>query len=285
MSKKFMPSRRQVIKGGGLAAIGAAAGVVPGVKKAVAAVSVKTPRWAFVVDLRRCTGCRACTVACKAEFNLPIGVFRAAVYEEVYGKFPKSEKPFLPRLCNHCEGSAADGVPPCVEACPQYPLGQEEYTTSAGKKISYKVGATYKRPDGLILYDTSKCIGCGACIEACPYGARNFHPFIKAGADTSEQSITKCTFCQHRIDQGVVPACVNICPPEARTFGDLNDPESKVSKLIWEFRLKDKRSETTLLPDQGTVPMVFYIDPQEALKKMETAKKNFQGESWQDTIL
>ena len=90
------------------------------ISKAVAARG-KAPRWAFIVDLRRCTGCRTCTVACKAEMNTPLGAFRAAVYDEVTGTFPKAEKHFLPRLCNHCEGNKEDGIPPCIKDCPEYP--------------------------------------------------------------------------------------------------------------------------------------------------------------------
>jgi tetrathionate reductase subunit B len=107
MNEKDALSRRQVIKGAGALALGTAAGLAP-ISKAAAARAKKAPRWAFIVDLRRCTGCRSCTVACKAEFDVPLGAFRAAVYQEYHGKFPKTEKLFLPRLCNHCEGSKED---------------------------------------------------------------------------------------------------------------------------------------------------------------------------------
>ncbi len=106
-----------------------------------------------------------------------------------------------------------------------------------------------------------------------------------SGKDTTKNGITKCTFCQHRIDKGVTPACVNICPARARIFGDLNDPDSEVSKLVKEFGLVDKRNETTLLPDENTVPMCFYIDPNGALKKMATAKKKFvEMDAWLDQV-
>jgi tetrathionate reductase subunit B len=150
MKENVDVSRRQVLKGAGVAAIGAAAGLLP-TGKALAA-RAKAPRWAFIVDLRRCTGCRSCTVACKAEFNTPLGAFRAAVYEEVHGKYPNSEKLFLPRLCNQCEGNKEDEIPPCVKACPEYPKGRKKFTTAEGKTIRYRYGATYKRPDGLILF-------------------------------------------------------------------------------------------------------------------------------------
>ncbi|MFH1487418.1 MAG: 4Fe-4S dicluster domain-containing protein [Pseudomonadota bacterium] len=285
MSENVNLSRRQMLKGAGAMAIGAAAGMMPA-GKAFAAGEKKAPRWAFVVDLRRCIGCRACTIACKAEFSTPLGAFRSAVYEETYGQFPQSEKFFLPRLCNHCEGSKEDGVPPCVKVCPEYPKGRSKFTTAEGETIRYSYGATYKRPDGLVLFDNSLCVGCGKCIDKCPYGARNWDLSLMSGKDQTKNAITKCTFCQHRIDKGVSPACVNICPGRARIFGDLNDPDSQVSKLVKEFKLEDKRKESTLLPAENTVPMLFYIDPKGAVTKMATAKKKFeQNEGWLDQIV
>ena len=284
MSDKKSLTRRQLLKGAGAIALTGAASAVPA-KKALAA-SGKAPRWGFIVDLRRCTGCRSCTVACKAEFNVPLGAFRAAVYDEVVGKYPKAEKLFLPRLCNHCEGNKEDEVPPCVKICPEYPKGRKKFTTPEGKTIRYRYGATYKRPDGLILWDNSLCIGCGKCIDACPYGARTWNRLQLSGKDSTKNAITKCTFCQHRIDQAVAPACVNICPMNARVFGDLNDADSEVSKLVKEFGLEQNRPTTTLLPAENTVPMLYYIDPQAALSKMSTAKKKFvQNEAWQDVII
>ncbi|MBW1608058.1 MAG: 4Fe-4S dicluster domain-containing protein [Deltaproteobacteria bacterium] len=274
MDEQLSVSRRQVLKGAGAAALTGAAGLVT-TGKAFAA-RAEAPRWAFIVDLRRCIGCRACTVACKAEFNVPLGAFRAAVYGEVTGVYPDSEMHFLPRLCNHCEGNKEDKVPPCVKECPEYPKDRREFVASDGKKIRYRGGATYKRPDGLILFDNKLCTGCGKCIEACPYGARNFNKLLISGKDSTKNGITKCNFCEHRIDNGVDPACVNICPGRARFFGDLNDPASKVSKLNKEFGLVDKRQETTLLPVENTVPMCFYIDDHGVLSKMAAAKQKFE---------
>jgi tetrathionate reductase subunit B len=283
MKENVSLSRRQALKGAGVVAIGTAAGLLP-LGKAEAA-RAKAPRWAFIVDLRRCTGCRSCTVACKAEFNTPLGAFRAAVYEEVHGKYPKSEKLFLPRLCNHCEGNKTDEIPPCVKVCPEYPKGRKKYTTPDGKTIRYRYGATYKRPDGLILFENDLCVGCGKCIDKCPYGARNWDMSRKSGKDPTKQSIVKCSFCQHRIDQGVVPSCVNTCPPGARKFGDLNDPNSEVSKLVKEFGLETNRNKTTLLPAEDTVPMLFYIDPKGAVTRMANAKRKFeQNQAWLDLI-
>jgi tetrathionate reductase subunit B len=274
MSEKLSISRRQLLKGTGAAALTGAVSLVPA-SKAIAA-KAKAPRWAFIVDLRRCIGCRACTVACKAEFDVPLGAFRAAVYEEVTGTFPNSEKHFLPRLCNHCEGNKEDKIPPCVKECPEYPKDRRKFTTSEGKTIRYRGGATYKRPDGLILFDNSLCTGCGKCIEACPYGARNFNKLLISGKDSTKNGITKCDFCDHRVSKGVAPSCVNICPGRARTFGDLNDPASEVSKLNKAFGLLEKRKETTLLPGENTVPACFYIDPKGVLSKMAVAKKKYE---------
>jgi len=274
MSKKITLTRRQALKGIGVATITGTASLMP-VAKAMAA-RAKAPRWAFIVDLRRCIGCRACTVACKAEFDVPLGAFRAAVYEEVYGTFPNSEKHFLPRLCNHCEGNKEDKIPPCVKECPEYPKDRRKFVTADGKKIRYRGGATYKRPDGLILFDNKFCTGCGKCINACPYGARNFDKLLISGKDSTKNGITKCSFCQHRIDKGVTPSCVNICPGRARIFGDLNDPASEVSKLNTEFGLVEKRKKTTLLSDENTLPACFYIDPEGVLSKMASAKKKFE---------
>lgn len=284
MQEQLSISRRQLLKGTGAAALTGAVSLVPS-GKAIAARG-EEPRWAFIVDLRRCIGCRACTIACKAEFNVPLGAFRAAVFEEVYGTFPKSEKLFLPKLCNHCEGNKENQVPPCVKACPEYPKDRREFVTTGGKKIRYRGGATYKRPDGLILFDNSLCVGCGKCIEACPYGARNWDKSLLSGKDKTKNAITKCNFCEHRIAKSVTPSCVNICPGRARIFGDLNDPASEVSKLNKQFGLVEKRKETTLLPGENTIPMCFYIDPQGALKKMAVARKKYEkNDAIQDIII
>ena len=283
MSEKITLTRRQMLKGAGAVTLTGAASLVPA-SKAIAA-KAKAPRWAFIVDLRRCIGCRACTVACKAEFEVPLGAFRTAVYGEVTGVYPNSEMHFLPKLCNHCEGNKEDKVPPCVKECPEYPKDRREFITPDGKKIRYRGGATYKRPDGLILFDNSLCTGCGKCIEACPYGARNFNKLLISCKDSTKNGITKCDFCDHRVSKGVAPSCVNICPGRARFFGDLNDPASEVSKLSKGFGLVEKRNETTLLPGENTVAMCFYIDTKGALSKMAAAKKKYEkNDAIQDRI-
>lgn len=262
-------SRRKLLSGAGAAAAGAVVLASP-VKEAAAAASV--PRWGMVMDLRACIGCRACTVSCKAENDVSLGRFRTVVQEKTWGTFPATKKAFLPLMCNHCEGNEKDGIPPCVKVCPQYPGDRATFVSPSGESISYRSGGTYKRPDGLILIDVKQCIGCGKCIDACPYGVRSFDPFTKAGKEPTKQAADKCTGCDHRIDNGVEPACVNTCQGNARIWGDLNDPESKVSKLIKEHGAE----KNILLPDEGTRPNVFYIDPDNVMntvyKKREPKK-------------
>ena len=279
MSEKVDESRRKMVKTAGMVAAGVAAtSLVPAME--AAAAKAKAPRWAMVFDLRRCIGCRGCTVACKAEYDVPLGVWNTVVNEEVVGKYPNAKKPFMPIRCNHCEGNKEDKVPPCVKNCPEYPKTRQKFKTPDGKTIRYRDGATYKRPDGLILFKNEYCVGCGKCIEACPYGARAFNKRLKAGKDSTKNAITKCSSCQHRIDQGVAPACVNICQGRARIFGDLNDPASEVSKLVKEFGLVKNRDKTTLLPGENTVPMNFYVDPDNALKTKIATRKYEKLESF-----
>jgi len=265
--------RRDVLKGAGVTVAGAAVVAATGKEaKALGAMSgleakardKGAPRWGIVMDLRRCIGCRACTVACKSENDVSLGRFRTVVQEKTWGTFPNTKKGFLPLMCNHCTGSEKDGVPPCVNVCPQFPGERRTYVTPGGKKIRYRSGGTYKRPDGLILVDAEQCIGCGKCIDACPYGVRSFNPFVKAGKDPSKQAADKCTMCAHRIDNGIDPSCVNTCQGRARIFGDLNDPDSDVSKLIKEHKLEDN----VLLAEKGTRPNLFYIDPDNVLKTL-----------------
>ena len=246
--------RREVLKGAGASVAGVTA-VAAGISTAQAAGT--PPRWAMVMDLRRCIGCRACTVACKAENDVSLGRFRTVVQEKTMGSFPNTRKEFLPIMCNHCEGNKEDGVPPCVKVCPEYPGKRMKFTTADGETIRYRGGATYKRPDGLVLIDAEQCIGCGKCIDACPYGVRSFNPFVEAGKAPGKMAADKCDMCKERVANGVDPSCVNTCQGRARIFGDLNDPTSEVAMLVAEFNL----AENVLLPEEGTDPHVFYIDP------------------------
>ncbi|GAB6174234.1 4Fe-4S dicluster domain-containing protein [Paradesulfitobacterium aromaticivorans] len=178
-----------------------------------------TKRYGMVIDLRKCVGCNACTVSCKIENQVPEGVFRTWVKEIEKGTYPQVNRFRLPRLCNHCDNA------PCLAACP--------------------VQATYRAEDGTILIDYDHCIGCKYCMAACPYDARFINPIRK----TAE----KCTFCYHRVGEGLLPACVTTCVGGARIFGDLNDPQSLISKLIANNPVQ------VLKPDMNTKPMVFYI--------------------------
>lgn len=198
------------------------------------------------------------------------------------GTFPNTKKAFLPLMCNHCAGNKEDGVPPCVKACPEFPGERAKFKTADGKTIRYRSGATYKRPDGMILIDKEKCIGCGKCIDACPYGVRSFDPFVKAGGDPTKQAADKCDMCAHRVDNGIEPSCVNTCQGRARIFGDLNDPNSEVSKLVKEHDLA--QADNVLLPEEGTNPHVFYIDPENMLKTLYTQRKKGKLDHFVDQI-
>jgi tetrathionate reductase subunit B len=279
-------TRRHALRGAGVAvaAAGAATALVPKTAAAEMAPPRDAPRWVMVMDLRKCIGCRACTIACKQEFEVPIGHWRAVIQEKMHGMFPTTKKTFVPLMCNHCEGNAEDEIPPCVKACPQYPGKRATYVNPDGKKIRYRTGATYKRPDGMILLDNEQCIGCGRCIDACPYGVRSFNPLIKAGEAPDKNGIVKCTMCQHRVDNGLEPACVNTCQGRARIFGNMKDPGSEVAKLIQEWKLAENRDKTTLLPKAGTFPHVFYIDPDDVLKIGYTPRKPKKLDHFRDEI-
>jgi len=278
MSVKYASSRRQVLKRGGAIALGAVAASALAPSQALAATRKTAPRWAMVIDLRRCSGCRTCTLACKAEYDVPLDSWNAVVKTVEHGQYPNIRADFLPRLCNHCEGNDADGVPPCVKICPEFPKERKVFVTAEGKKIRYRNGATYKRPDGMILVDNSLCIGCGKCIDECPYGARSYNKRLLSGKDPKKNGIAKCSFCLHRVDKGVEPACVTACPNNARIFGDLNDPESEPSRLAKEFNLLKNIGQTTLLPEEGTFPHVFYIDPEKVLGRYKITKENKKAE-------
>ncbi len=202
------------------------------------------PRPGLVIDLKRCIGCNACTLACKQENGTPPGVHYARVVTREVGTYPQTKRAFLPVLCNHCNDA------PCAKACP--------------------TGATYIRPDGIVMVDRNKCIGCRACAVACPYMHRHFiaHGLLDKGygdgalnlfetikfTDFEEGTMAKCTLCAHRIDQGLEPACVVTCPTEARIFGDLEENDGKLQRLIRE------RNSWTLLPECNTKPSVYYLD-------------------------
>jgi tetrathionate reductase subunit B len=240
---KKISSRRKFVKTGGAALVGMAAskvGLSAVNDKENIAKNKKPRRLAMVIDLDRCLGCNACSVSCKAENGVRLGGFRSWVSEKETGRYPIVTRAFLPRLCNHCE------KPACQKVCP--------------------VGATYKRDDGLVAINKSKCIGCRYCMAACPYGVRYFNP----RRDSTEArlfpartygTVDKCDFCVHRVDNGIVPSCVNTCIANARVFGDLNDPEGAVNQAL------KSDGPVTLLPEFGTGPSVFYKGGQPKLFK------------------
>jgi len=199
----------------------------------------------MVIDLNRCMGCQTCAIACKMQNNVPMGMLwnRVLTMSEegldgVEGEYPNVSKNYVPVSCQHCENA------PCVKVCP--------------------VEATYRDENGRVLIDYDRCIGCRYCMAACPYNVRVFkweeaiqHPNFNYGHRNVPARnigvVEKCSMCKELTDEGKDPRCVQCCPAEARTFGDLDDPDSLVSKLIREKKAKP------LLEDKGTKPQVYYI--------------------------
>jgi len=176
-------------------------------------------RYGMVIDTKKCVGCQDCVLACKTENELPDGYARCWIATETKGKFPNINMEIRTERCNHCTNS------PCVSSCP--------------------TGAShYHEPGGVVLVTHDKCIGCKACIASCPYGARYVHP---------DGYVSKCTFCLHRVEKGEKPACASVCPTYCITFGDFDDPNSEVSKLL------NSRKHHSLLPEAGTKPNIYYL--------------------------
>ncbi len=197
--------------------------------------------WGYVIDTTKCIGCGACVRACKVENDVSESFFRTWVerYEINTKEVVRVDSPmgaiesfkknnygddivkafFVPKICNHCYNSA------CTQVCP--------------------VGATFHSPDGVVLIDKKHCVGCGYCVQACPYGCRYI--------DHEKGTADKCTYCYHRISKGLQPACVNACPRNARIFGNLKDPNSKIRKILHQRRYG------LLKPDLGTNPKCYYI--------------------------
>ncbi len=176
-------------------------------------------RYGMAIDTRKCVGCQDCVVVCKTENSVPMGYARDWLAEELHGAFPTLQLEIRSQRCNHCDN------PPCVSCCP--------------------TGASHvHEPGGIVLVTHDKCIGCKACISACPYDARFIHP---------EGYADKCTFCVHRVEKGLDPACVSVCPTHCMQFGDLDDPLSEISRLL------ASRPHHVLIAEAGTKPCIFYL--------------------------
>lgn len=198
-------------------------------------------RYGMVIDLLRCVGCSSCTVACRAVHATPAGVSFSEVKKYEVGKYPAAKLKFFPMPCMHCKDA------PCFTVCP--------------------TGATHKRDDGIVWIDEHKCIGCKACIMACPYDRRQFLRKLKSyygmhaltpyetlkQKGYEEGTVVKCDFCLTRLADGLLPACVETCPAQARFFGNLDDPTSEVSRLVTDHGGIPCRGEL------GTQPSVYYI--------------------------
>ncbi len=183
-------------------------------------IAVSVVNYGFVINNKTCIGCHACTVACKSEHDIPIGVNRTHVKYIEKGTYPDSTREFTVHRCNHCEDS------PCTKICP---------TT-----------ALFTRVDGIVDFDDDRCIGCKSCMQACPYDALYIDP--------NKGTAAKCNYCAHRIEHSYEPACVIVCPTESIVSGDLSDPDSAISKLV------ATNSTTVRKPDSGAEPNLYYID-------------------------
>ena len=189
--------------------------------------------YGFAIDLRKCIGCHACTIACKAEHEIPVGVNRCWVKTVEKGSFPDTRRFFFPVLCNQCTDA------PCVRICP--------------------TSALFKRRDGIVDLHGDSCIGCRACMEACPYDQL----FIDPNTHTAE----KCNFCANRVENKLLPACVIVCPTECRIFGDLDDPSSAVSRIV------QHEAFTVRKPEKGTGPKIFYLGAEDSAIRPEAAAR------------
>src|SRR2546422_443442 len=176
-------------------------------------------RYGFVIDHRKCIGCHACTVACKEENQVPLGAFRTWVKYVEKGTWPHTRRYFSVLRCNHCDDA------PCVTICPTVAL--------------------YRRADGIVDFDGARCIGCKSCMQGCPYDALYIDPDTNTAA--------KCHYCAHRLEVGLEPACVIVCPERAIIDGDLDDPRAEIARLVAREQVEVRK------PEQGTRPKVYYV--------------------------
>jgi Fe-S-cluster-containing dehydrogenase component/formate-dependent nitrite reductase membrane component NrfD len=202
-------------------------------------------KYAFVIDQRKCIGCHACTVACKAEHDVPIGVNRTWVKYIEKGEFPNTRRYFLVTRCNHCDNA------PCVTICP--------------------TKALYKRADGIVDFDSTRCIGCKSCMQACPYDALYIDPYSHTAA--------KCNYCAHRTEVGLEPACVVVCPEHAIIAGDMHNPNTEIAQLLARQPVRVRK------PEQGTGPNVYYLGAEEAAINPEAATEELPHMTMWSTLL
>jgi Fe-S-cluster-containing dehydrogenase component/formate-dependent nitrite reductase membrane component NrfD len=193
------------------------------------------PTYGFVIDLKKCIGCHACTIACKSEHDIPVGVNRCWVKTVEKGTFPDTQRFFFPVLCNQCTDA------PCLNICP--------------------TGALFRRRDDIVDLNGGACIGCRACMVACPYDQL----FIDPNTRTAE----KCNFCANRIENQLQPACVSVCPTECRIFGDLEDSSSQVAQIVQREAFMVRK------PEKGTGPKIFYLGADESAIRPEAAVRPF----------
>jgi len=200
--------------------------------------------YGFIIDNRKCIGCHACSTACKSENEVPLGVYRTWVKYVDTGLYPNSRRHFQVTRCNHCAN------PPCVRICP--------------------VTAMYQRADGIVDFNPNICIGCKACMQACPYDAIYIDPDTKAAA--------KCHYCAHRTEIGLLPACVVVCPEQAIIAGDTDDPSSVIGGMLSTLDV------TVRKPEQGTAPKVFYIDGSDVTLHPTAVERAPDSFMWADVI-
>jgi Fe-S-cluster-containing dehydrogenase component/formate-dependent nitrite reductase membrane component NrfD len=203
-----------------------------------------TKNYGFVIDNRACIGCHACSVACKSENEVPLGVNRTWVKYVETGLFPDARRHFQVTRCNHCAN------PPCVRICP--------------------VEAMYQRADGIVEFDGGICIGCKACLQACPYDAIYIDPESGTAA--------KCHYCAHRTDIGLEPACVVVCPEHAIIAGDMNEPNNEISRIL------AGQDVTVRKPEQGTAPKLFYIEGNDVVMHPTATERTPETYMWADVL-
>jgi Fe-S-cluster-containing dehydrogenase component/formate-dependent nitrite reductase membrane component NrfD len=203
-----------------------------------------TMNYGFVIDNSSCIGCHACSTACKSENDVPLGVYRTWVKQTEVGAYPDARRSFQVTRCNHCAN------PPCVRICP--------------------TGAMYQRADGIVEFDSDACIGCKGCTQACPYDAIHIDP--------ESHTAAKCHFCSHRVEVGLEPACVVVCPEHAIIAGDLDDPASEIRQVL------ARNDVTVRKPEQGTAPKLFYIDGHAPSLIPTAARRTTETGVWSDIV-